>query len=136
MLPQAGRYQEHCGDPNLDLEKVHSLMRDTYNATLIHLSGIALSEVRYQHWNTIVHLQGKIYDVLGSAVGRKFVGLPSEEISCLSVATFSADRVIVFSLLILQRDQMIKKSADIRSVLERRMLMWRRERGLNYAYSR
>ena len=51
----------------------------------------------------------------------------SEEISHLSVGNFPVDRVILFSALMLQRDRMVKKSADIRRVSERRMSMWRRE---------
>ena len=146
MRSQAGCYQERSGDPDLDFEKVDSLMKDAYDATLIHSSGIDLSDVWYQHWSTIVHLQGKVYDLPGGAVGRKYVDSLSEEISHLSIGNFPADRVIVFSALMLQRDRMVKKSVDIRSILERRMSMWtlghRRglllghRRGLNYSCRR
>ena len=127
MFSRVGHYLECHGESDLNLEKVDGLMRDAYGATLIHSSGVEPAEAWYQRWNAVVHLQGKVYDLPGGAVGRKYVDLLSEEISHLSVGNFPADRVIVFSALMLQRDRMVKKTADIRRVLERRMSMWRRE---------
>ena len=47
--------------------------------------------------------------------------------SHLSIENFSSDRLTVFSATILQRDRMIRKTVDIRRVLERRMRMWKNE---------
>ena len=127
MPSQAWCYHESYGESDLAIEKVDGLMRDAYDATLIHSSGVDSTDAWYQRWNIIAHLQGKVYDLPGGAVGRKYVDLLSEEISHLSVGNFPADRVIVFSVLMLQRDRMLKKSVDTRRVLERRMSMWRRE---------
>ena len=58
---------------DLDLEKVDGLKRDAYGVTLIHSSEVDSVDAWYQRWNTIVHLQGKVYDLPGDAVGRKYV---------------------------------------------------------------
>ena len=72
----------------------------------------------------VVRLNGMHYDVPGGAVGRRYVDLLTEEVAHLAAGNFSADRLVVFSSVVLQRDKSVKKMADVRRVLERRMKMW------------
>ena len=72
---------------------------------------------------TVVHMQGKPYDLPGGAVGRRYLELLSQEVSHVSNGNNSADRLILFGAVVLQTDRMIRKSADIRRVLEQSMLM-------------
>ena len=61
-------------------------------------------------------------------MGRKYVDHLSKEVSYFSSGTCSSERLLVFSSVILQRDCTIRKGADIRSVIERRLDMWDGER--------
>ena len=82
-------------------------------------------DVWYQHWTKVAYLQGKLYDFPGGAIGRQYVDSLTEEVSQVAAGNYSADCLFVFSSLMLQRDRMIRKAADIRRVLERHMKMWR-----------
>ncbi len=42
----------------------------------------------------------------------------------MAAGNYSSDRLLVFSSVMLQRDRSVKKVADIRRVLERRMKLW------------
>lgn len=54
-------------------------------------------------------------------MGRKYVDHLSKEFSYFSSGTCSSERLLVFSSVILQRDCTIRKGADIRRVIERRL---------------
>ena len=84
----------------------------------------ARDDVWFGYWNILSHLKGKQYSLPGGAVGRKYVDLLSDEIGQVGAGNYTFDCLIVFSALILQRDKMIIKSADVCRVLERRMKLW------------
>ena len=90
------------------------------------------SDCWYNRWLSIVHLSGKLYSLPGGAMGRKYVDHLSKEVSYFSSGTCSSERLLVFSSVILQRHCTIRKGADIRRVIERRLNMWDGERYDNW----
>ena len=57
--------------------------------------------------------------------GDMYVDLLTEEIQHLGVGNYPSEQVLIFSSVILQRDQMICKGADIRRLLDRQITQWR-----------
>ena len=45
----------------------------------------------------------------------------------LASGSYAAERVIVFSSVMLQHDRMVRKSCDIRRLLDRRLSLWQQE---------
>jgi hypothetical protein len=78
----------------------------------------------YQRWLTIVHLDNKLYHIPGGSIGRQYVDLLCSETTLLAEGTYSSERLMVFSAVMLQRDRLVRKGIDIRRVLRRRMGMW------------
>ena len=97
-------------------------MQRAYGESFIHSSGEDVTDIWFQYWKNVVKLQGRLYVLPGGAVGCHYVDLLSEEGSHLAVGHYPADRFIVFlhSCLKGLND---KKAADIRRVLERRMMI-------------
>ena len=80
-----------------------------------------------RRWLAITHLKGRLYHVPGGSIGRKYVDLLSTEISYLAAGNYSSERLMVFSAVILQRNRMVRKGADIREVMEKRKEKWTNE---------
>ena len=59
------------------------------------------------------------YNLPNGSVGRDFVGLLSSEVNLLVQGSMSSERVIVFLTVLLQRDPMVKRGADIHRLLLR-----------------
>jgi len=72
-------------------------------------------------------LRGRVYRLPGSysIVGREFTNLLADEYDLLASAKHTSERVSMFGKLILQKDKNIRKSPDIKRLLQRRMQMWR-----------
>ena len=68
------------------------------------------------------------YNLPNGSVGCDFVGLLSSEVNLLVQGSMSSERVIVFLTVLLQRDPMVKRGADIRHLLLQRMKDWRGEK--------
>ncbi len=84
-------------------------------------------DVWYSRWLTIVQLSGKHYSLPGGPVGRKYVNQLSKELSYFTAGTYSSERFLVYSSVVLQRHRSIRKGSDIRRILERRLGMWSAE---------
>ena len=52
----------------------------------------------------------------------------TEEVSHLAVGNYPSECVLAFSSVVLQRDRMVRKGADVRRLLERRISLWREEK--------
>ena len=123
-----GHYLEFSGRDEsgvgIDVDK---LMKIAYGEPLRGCGSFDRSDVWYKRWKTLVFLQSKHYEIPGGAIGRRYVDLLSEEVSQVGAGNYSSDRVIAFSALMLQRDRMIKRSCDVRRVIERRMDLWKNQ---------
>ena len=101
----------HCDD----------LMRKAY-ATLTQ-STTSCTTPLHQCWESVVH-SGNHYIIPGGPTGRRYVDLLTEEVQHLAVGNFPSERVLVFSSVMLQRDRMVCKGADIRRLLDRLIGQW------------
>ena len=104
---------------------VSERMYKAFGATLQNSEGGDKHETWYKRWSKIVHFKCQQYDLPGGAIGREFVSLLSEEVSRLASSEVNSERLIVFTVVMLQRDAMVKKGTDVRRMLKRRMDAWR-----------
>ena len=101
-----------------------SLMRKAYGATLIQ-SGSCSHSHWHRRWKSVVHHSGNHYVLPGGPTGRRYVDLLTEEVQHLAVRNFPSERVLVFSSVMLQRNRMVHKGADIRRLLDWHVDQWR-----------
>ena len=92
-------------------------MRKAYGATLIQ-SGSCFNTPWHQQCKSFVYHSGNHYVLPGGPTGRRFVDLLTEEIQHLSLGSFPSERVFVFSSVVLQHDQIVRKSVDIRRLFD------------------
>ena len=85
---------------------------------------IGSNDVWYKRWLSIVKLSGRHYHLPGGSTDRKYIDKLTQELSHFLVEDYPSERFIVFSSLILQQDLTVRKGADIRRVIERRLSMW------------
>jgi hypothetical protein len=83
------------------------------------------SDIWQTRWARTSRLTRKQYDLPSGTIGREFVNSLADEIDSLTNQQFTSERLIIFCALILQRDSQIRKAAEIRQVLKRRLQMWR-----------
>ena len=103
---------------------IDGLMCKAYGAPLLSSNGSPTSSPWFQRWNTIIHHRGHHYLLPGGSVGKKYVELLNQELQYFVSGSFPAERVIVFSSLMLQRDRLVHKACDVRRLLDRRMSLW------------
>ena len=102
-------------------------MYEAFGATLLHSEGGDREDIWGVRWLKAVRLKCQHYDLPGGAVGREFVSLLSEEMSSLSRGEAKSERLIVFLVVMLQRDGLVKKGSDVRRLLKRRIDAWRED---------
>ena len=76
-------------------------------------------------WHQIASKRLCQYDLLSGRVAEDFVNMLADEVNELVSGNMKSERLIVFCSVILQRDQAIKKGADIRCLLNHRLDEWR-----------
>ena len=96
-----------------------------FGAPLLHSEGKPHGSFWGQLWLRIISIKNSHYNLPNGSVGRDFVGLLSGEVNLLVQGSISSERVIVFLTVILQRDPMVKRNADVRRLLHRRMEDWK-----------
>ena len=111
---------------NSDLS-IHDRMNRAYGATLINSDGGSRDTPWCIRWARIIQLSGSHYTLPGGSVGWKYVDLLTDEVNHLAVGNYPSERVLVCGSVILQRDKLVKKGADIRRLLERRIILWQQD---------
>jgi len=79
-------------------------------------------------WYRAAKLSSKLYRLPGGSIGRKFVGIFANEIDLLASAINKSERCSMFGRLILQKENKVKKSADIRRCVIRRIKLWEEDK--------
>ena len=102
-----------------------TLMCRAYGCSLSQLSGVDHDFDWRSRWKQVIYHSGNHYILPGGPIGRRYVDLLAEEVTHLAGGHFPPERVLVFSSVILQRDRMVRKGADIHRLLERRIELWR-----------
>ncbi len=72
----------------------------------------------------LVSLFGSLYDLPGGNVGKQFVDILADEISNVVVRRENSEQFIVHCRVILQRDNGVKRSSDVRRLIKRRLDLW------------
>ena len=135
LSPGFSRYDDSVSDiskscvHNLSDSNVcfDDLMHKAYGASLVQSADDSVDSVWYCRWTQLVHHVGNHYLLPGGSIGRKYIDVLTEEISHLAAGNYPSERVLVFSSVMLQRDRMVRKGADIRRLLDRRIKLWRQE---------
>ena len=99
-------------------------MEDTFGASLLHSEGGDRDDVWCKRWAKAVCFKCHHYDLPGGATEREFVGLFSEEVLKLAIGEVRSEQLIVFLVVLLPRDALVK-GAHVRHLLKRRMQAWR-----------
>ena len=92
-------------------------MRQAFGVPLARNTRIDDDDTRCKRWKKIVSTRCSYYDLPGSAVGREFIDIRTQEVSMLCRARVRSERFIVFIGIMLQRDNMVKKGCDIREAI-------------------
>ena len=108
-------------DNSVDCDSLH---RKAYGETLIQ-SGSCSNTDWHRRWRSVVHHSGNLYVLPGGPVSRRYVDLLTEEVQHLAVGNFPSEHVLIFSSVMLQRDRMVRKNADIQLLLDQRIGQWR-----------
>ncbi len=78
----------------------------------------------FNRWEKVIRLPFRRYDLPGGNVGRKFIDSLSKEVELVADQKGCSERMIVFQVIILQKEILVKKTADIRRVIQRRLQLW------------
>jgi hypothetical protein len=81
--------------------------------------------VWYARWLKVIEFHRKQYSLPGGAIGRDFVDQLADEIDALAKGRTRSEQIIVFSAVLLQKDPHVKKTCDVRRLLNRRLRLWR-----------
>ena len=72
----------------------------------------------------MIRLLFRRYHLPGGSIGRKFVNLLTREVKLVADCKQVSERLIVFQVVLLQRDTAVSKSADVRRLIARRLQLW------------
>ena len=113
------------GDTPLDVD---AKLAEVYGEPMVMMDETdrerATSDPWYLRWERAVRLSFRRYHLPNGNVGRKFVEMLADEIDHVAEKKSNSERLIVFQVLILQREMLVSKSSDIRRLIGRRLKMW------------
>ena len=119
-LPQPSTTQRGCcqGDRALNQSFVNEKLHKAFGANLSYSETEVMNDDWGIRWTKIVGLKSQLYDLCGRALGHEFVSLLTGEVTLLSRDEAKSEHLIVCMNLMLQRDVMIHRAADIRRPLK------------------
>lgn len=111
----------------------HRRLREIYgdhphdnDGTHLHGNLPAHEDLQWQRWwKTLVSYPPANYSVPQGKVGRRFISILVAEFRRVRVhRTANAERIVLFTSVVLQATPSVKKAAEIRARLEQRMDLW------------
>ena len=106
---------------------IDDLMNQAYGTTLINLVGGNRDTPWCIRQARIIQLSGSHYTLSGGSVGRRYLDTLIDEANHLAAGNYPSERVLVCGSVILQCDKSVKKGADIRHLLKRRITLWQQD---------
>ena len=76
-------------------------------------------------WKRVVRMSNVQYSLPDGVVGREFVQLLTDELGLLADGKSVSERLMCLTPMLLGRDDMIRKSCDIRRLVAKRMELWK-----------
>ena len=104
------------------------MMCKAFSTTPLKSEGSNMEDVWRRRCARVVHFKSQQYNLPGGDVGREFVSQLTDEISRLATGEEKSERFIAFMAVMLQRGAMVKRGADVRRLVKRRMAAWRESR--------
>ena len=103
---QLDEAQSSISQPHKNLWE--SKMQQAFGASILSSEGEARIDAWSERWKAVTALRSRQYVLPNGAVGREFVDILSEEVRLLSRSMVKSERLIVFMIVLLQHDKMIR----------------------------
>ena len=87
-------------------------------------SSIPEDKIWQDRWTTLVNLPTQRYDLPSGAVGRRFIKMLTTEMAGIKARKWNSERMIVFTIVMLQRERDVIKRRDIIKRITKRMDLW------------
>ena len=124
--PQKSPPTEHGPDMSVVDKKIF----DVYGKQMHDLSAadipssIPEDKIWQDRWTTLVNLPTQRYDLPSGAVGRRFIKMLTTEMAGIKARKWNSERMIVFTIVMLQRERDVIKRRDIIKRITKRMDLW------------
>ena len=113
------RPEDECSPFDID-----SKLEEVYGDRMLNGAGCVRSDCWFWWWERVVRLPFRRYDLPGGNVGRRFVDILTKEVELVASLKECSERLIVFQFVILQRESLVTKTADVRRMISKRLEMW------------
>ena len=128
LFPTAALGGAHPNDSSVAEIDIDAKLEELYGEPILNESEQPRTDPWYARWEKTVRLSFRRYHLPNGNVGRKFVETLAQEIDLVAEKKTNSERLIVYQVLILQREALVSKSADVRRLIGKRLEMW--ENGL------
>jgi hypothetical protein len=113
--------EQEIGDlPDIELSDASRRMDKVYGDHVhqnpgTHLRGDIPGDKMWQdYWRRIIAFPSQTYDAPSGAVGRRLIEMLADMLAGIQARKMSAERFIVFQIVVLQRSREVKKAKDAR----------------------
>ena len=124
LFPAAALGGAHPNDSSAAEIDIDAKLEEVYGEPILNESEQPRTDPWYARWEKTVRLSFRRYHLPNGNVGRKFVETLAKEIDLVAEKKTNSERLIVYQVLILQREALVSKSADVRRLIGKRLEMW------------
>ena len=104
---------------------IDSQLEEVYGDRMLNGPGRRVrTDCWFQWWERAVRLPFRRYDLPGGNIGRRFVDILTKEVELLASLKECSERLVVFQFVILQKEVLVTKTADVRRLISKRLEMW------------
>uniref|UniRef100_A0A1X7VHQ8 Uncharacterized protein n=1 Tax=Amphimedon queenslandica TaxID=400682 RepID=A0A1X7VHQ8_AMPQE len=105
----------------LNQQELNSLMIEAYGPDALCTTTPNRNSDWRSRWLSVTQRSGSHYSVPRGPTGHRYVSLLIDEIKFLAQKQHSSERLIVITSVMLQHDNMVKKSGDIKRIIDKRL---------------